>query len=320
MSATFTRKHYVEIACILSGVRDAHEKQRLAEEFARMFRQDNPQFDAERFSSAVFGEGGRGRAREVAEESKALTAARAKLATRGMLIQKTEWGDYRVYPRGSGPDEGYFTDDLDDAVATGMSMSRGGAPAMQEARRAARPAPREADAGFAIGVYDQRNIEDNAWERFGPKWGEKEHRDRAMQDGLVDAEGKITQKGWDLIGDDSWQLEDNAMKWMRKTFRSAQDQGHDQHGDLVGSFTFDPTNPDHAWLVELASPSPGRNERIDMTDASYGDLAHTAFDGVSDFGASVLGGAITFFDVKPEDMEAIEQTLEAERKRSKRGR
>ena len=64
LMATFQRRHYVEVARILHGVRDHHERQRLAEEFARMFRQDNPQFDAERFSSAVFGEGGGRRVRE----------------------------------------------------------------------------------------------------------------------------------------------------------------------------------------------------------------------------------------------------------------
>ena len=55
-----------------------------------------------------------------------------------------------------------------------------------------------------------------------------------------------------------------------------------------------------------------------MTDSSYGDLASTAFDGISDFGASVIGGGITFFDVKPDDMEAVEQTLEQEQRRGKR--
>ena len=56
--------------------------------------------------------------------SKALTDARTKLAAHGMSIQKTDAGDYRVYPKGSrNPDEGYFTDDLDDAVATGIDMA-----------------------------------------------------------------------------------------------------------------------------------------------------------------------------------------------------
>jgi hypothetical protein len=55
----FTRQHYIEVGRILNGVRDRHERQRLAEEFAAMFRRDNPRFDVDRFSSAVYGEGAR---------------------------------------------------------------------------------------------------------------------------------------------------------------------------------------------------------------------------------------------------------------------
>jgi len=102
-------------------------------------------------------------------------------------------------------------------------------------------------------------------------------------------------------------LERNALAWMRATFNSVRDDGHDGHDYLVGSFWFDPTDPNQAYLVDLASPG---NERIDMNDASYGDLANTVFNEVSSFGASVLGGQINFFDVKPEDMEIIEETLE----------
>src|SRR5208337_1110115 len=87
------------------------------------------------------------------------------------------------------------------------------------------------------------------------------------------------------------------------------------HDDLVGTFWFDPRNPDQAWLIQLAT----NNERVDMVDTSYGDLGDTAFNGVSRFGGLILGGGITFFDVKPEDMEVVEQTLEHERRRSKQG-
>jgi hypothetical protein len=49
-----TKKDYIAVARILSTVTNKRERQRLAEEFAAWFRQDNPQFDVERFSSAVF--------------------------------------------------------------------------------------------------------------------------------------------------------------------------------------------------------------------------------------------------------------------------
>jgi len=51
-----TRKDYVVVAEILSTVRDRAERQRLAEAFAKWFRRDNPAFDVERFSSAIFKE------------------------------------------------------------------------------------------------------------------------------------------------------------------------------------------------------------------------------------------------------------------------
>ncbi len=61
MGATFTRKHYVEIARILHGVSDSAERKRLTGEFERMFKKDNPAFDAGRFSAAIGETGGRTR-------------------------------------------------------------------------------------------------------------------------------------------------------------------------------------------------------------------------------------------------------------------
>jgi hypothetical protein len=187
---------------------------------------------------------------------------------------------------------------------------------MREARRPV--AKHQAEAGFAIGIYSQQLIEENALERFGPRWGEREYRERALKEGWVDEEGAITAKGWELLNEDIDRIELNSLTWLRDTFGSAVDHGHDRYGDLVGSFTFDPTNPDHAWLVDLASSSPGRSERIDMSDASYGDLVDHVFDGVSDFGVMVLGGQITFHDVSPTDAETIEATLDVEREREKK--
>ena len=60
---------------------------------------------------------------EPLDKTKALLAARAKLAAVGMAIKKTD-NEYRVYPKGNrDPNIGYFTDDLDDAVATGLHMA-----------------------------------------------------------------------------------------------------------------------------------------------------------------------------------------------------
>lgn len=164
---------------------------------------------------------------------------------------------------------------------------------------------REAEAGFAIGTYDQGLIEDNIRERVDPRHGDPVIRREWAEEGLIDANGELTYKGSGVLSQDIGRLERNATAWLAHKFSHIRLDGHDSHGDLVGNVWFDPTNPTHAYLIELASEG---NERIDMADSSYGDLAHTAFDGVSDFGASVLGGSITFFDVQPEDMEIIENT------------
>lgn len=176
----------------------------------------------------------------------------------------------------------------------------------------------EAEAGFAIGIEPEHIIEDTARDKFEDVRHNSEFRKKTLAAGLMDRSGGITAKGWDLLNEDIQRIERNSMKWMRQKFRNARDEGHGGHGEeLIGTFWFDPTDPEHAHLVEMAADT-GKQERIDMVDLSYGDLANTAFDGVSDFGASVLSGSITFFDVKPEDMEAIETTLEQVRKQEKR--
>ena len=183
-----------------------------------------------------------------------------------------------------------------------------------------RQAPRESEAGFAIGVYHQSHIEENARERIDPRYGDADLRREWIAAGWIDKKGAITAKGWALLNQDIDRAEHNSLEWLRKKFQHARDDGHDSHDDLVGSFWFDPTNPEHAELIDLASSSPGRSERIDMSDASFGDLADTAFDGVSDLGGNVLGGQIVFYGVKPEDWAVIEATNDAEYQRERQQR
>jgi hypothetical protein len=182
-----------------------------------------------------------------------------------------------------------------------------------------RPEPkREADAGFAIGTHDQGVIEDNARERANARYGDPEWHKEMVHLGVMTKDGEITAKGWDLLNRDIDRIERNSLAWLRATFNHVRDDGH-SGDELVGSFWFDPTNLGQAELVELAA-NTGRQERIDMSDASFGGLANTAFNEVSNFGGSVLGGQIVFFDVKPEDMETIEQTIEQDARKSRRSR
>ena len=174
-------------------------------------------------------------------------------------------------------------------------------------------------AGFDISTYGEDMIESNAEERFSTKYGDPNDRAEALRAGLIDANAEITEKGWEQLNRDSVQLERNALVWLKRVFIHARDDGHDSNGSLVGAFWFDPSNLRHAVLVELASSSPGRSERIDMADLSYGDLAKTVFEGVSDFGEQLLGGQITFFDVPEEVWETIENTLSSKTAAPPRG-
>ncbi len=65
-----------------------------------------------------------------------LATAKAKLAPVGYLVKRTDHDDYRVYPKGTkDSDLGYFTDDLDDAVATGIAMAQKGASVVRTSRQ-----------------------------------------------------------------------------------------------------------------------------------------------------------------------------------------
>lgn len=51
-----------------------------------------------------------------------LLDVKAELNELGMSIRKVD-GEYRVYPKGTSADHGYFTDDLTDALMTGRYMA-----------------------------------------------------------------------------------------------------------------------------------------------------------------------------------------------------
>lgn len=188
--------------------------------------------------------------------------------------------------------------------------------------RVARTAPSAAataDAGFAIHTDHEDVIKDNAREHFGPDYGDAADRAKALKGGLIDAEGEITRHGWEVLNKDFRTLENNSLAWLRKVFGRASDQGHDSSGDLIGSISFNPRNATQAHNIVV-----GKNERVDFSDASYGDFARSgAWKGVSNFGQSVLGGHITFFDIQPpEAFEIAEETADkaAARRRTARKR
>ena len=167
-------------------------------------------------------------------------------------------------------------------------------------------APSEVSAGFAVHTDHEDVIRDNAREHFGLSYGDAEDRAKALKAGLIDAKAEITSHGWDQLNKDIRVLEGNALAWLRKIFGRARDEGHDSQGDLIGAVWFNPRKATQAENLVM-----GKNERIDFSDSSYGDFAGKgAWKGVSNFGKSVLGGHITFFDVDPSALEIAEETAD----------
>ena len=148
--------------------------------------------------------------------------------------------------------------------------------------------------GFAIYTESEMMISENAQSFV------EEHGLPPEYKKFLKADGTITKAGWDKLNNDTRTIEDNALAWLRKTFLNARDEGHGGAGDeLLGTLFYDPDDKTQMELLELASPSPGRSERIDFQDTGFGNF-RTAMDGVSSFGQTVLGGAIVFFDVDEE--------------------
>jgi hypothetical protein len=148
--------------------------------------------------------------------------------------------------------------------------------------------------GFAIGTWDEDIITEHARDKFGGgRYGDAQGRKHFLRSKLINSKGEITKKGWGVLNDDMVTLEHNSMLWLRENFESARDKGYGLSGELIGTFWYDLDDPRQLELIET-----GIEERIDMSDASYGDLADSVWDGVSDFGASVLGGQISFFGVE----------------------
>ena len=207
--------------------------------------------------------------------------------------------------------------EVDEILRSGPGGRTSKAPATSRGLRHVPtvPAVTEATAGFVVFTYHEDIIKDNARDRFGPVHGDAVERAKRMRAHLVDAQGEITDRGWEQLNKDISTLERNALAWLRKTFGHASDQGHDSHGDLIGSLSFDPHSPEQAYNIVI-----GKNERVDFSDTSYGNLARSgAWKGVSTFGQDVLGGHITFFDIEPPvAFEIAEETVNRVNRRKRR--
>lgn len=135
------------------------------------------------------------------------------------------------------------------------------------------------DCGFSISTSDEDSIKEDA---------EEEHM------GEID---------WKQINKDIAKIEKNALKWLRKFFANARDEGHDSHGDLIGTLWVDPDNEDQMEMIgESSSEHSGEPLRT-----SSGTMPNTAdrmiFNGVSKEGSILIQVTIDFFNVDEDDFE-----------------
>jgi hypothetical protein len=158
-------------------------------------------------------------------------------------------------------------------------------------------APEMWDANFDIYIDDTRVIEDNARERFGPRWSEPDARKEALNADWVDVEGEITEHGWGLLRGDIDKLELNALAWLKERFFSVRDEGHGYADELLGSLRFD------VWDSDQASEIQWGLERIDFYNIDG------VYNGISRFGQWVLDGQI-YFRIEKDVEEVLERSLE----------
>lgn len=139
---------------------------------------------------------------------------------------------------------------------------------------------------FGIYTWGEDLIAANARDKLDVRYGDADFRTNVLRLGLMDSKGTITEKGWEVLNRDLTTLERNAMAWLRRKFFSARDDGHDSHGDLVGTVWADPRDIEQKKLLDIVRD--GSEEKIDLGDIPNG------YKGVSEFGLSVLGGDINF--------------------------
>lgn len=156
------------------------------------------------------------------------------------------------------------------------------------------------DGWYSIGTGHESDIDDLSREKFGPRGTEPEYRRIFLREGLIDKEGEVTQKGWDLLNEDIGKLERNVFGWLRKSLDGARDEGHGDSGDLIGGFWFDAHNPKQLEIVVV-----GVENGINESDF---DLDLLAWKDLSDFGTAILNVNI-YLNV---DKEVLDKALAKE--------
>lgn len=161
---------------------------------------------------------------------------------------------------------------------------------------------RDISAGFAILTTSSGTIEDNLSDIVASMdhYFVETFREWERQ-GLIEGD-VITEKGWDVLTDDSLRLERNCLAWLRKTFDNALDEGHGGHDgeELIGTFWFDPTDTEQMeWIHQ------GTFESIRMLEHLPNAEAEKLLTGLSKFGYGLLDAEIQFFNVPQEILDQL---------------
>jgi hypothetical protein len=59
---------------------------------------------------------------EITMNKMTIAAAKAELKVLGVVLRKTDWNEFRVSVKGGSEASAYYTDDIRDAVNTGVKM------------------------------------------------------------------------------------------------------------------------------------------------------------------------------------------------------
>jgi hypothetical protein len=155
------------------------------------------------------------------------------------------------------------------------------------------------DGGFAIYTTHEYTLLDNTRERF-------EHGDTDwLEKNLVDQDGNLTDKAWDILNEDDVRIERNVITWLQDTFYNARDEGHGGYGgeERIGTLWVDTDDTKQTGLIW--------DEDGDKFDDPWYDhdfdkeVWDRWYEGTSDLTKSVLDVQLDFFSFA-EDLNDLE--------------
>jgi len=156
--------------------------------------------------------------------------------------------------------------------------------------------------GFSVVTTDEGTIKDNA-------------RDRACYDGIlkrgVTKSGEITDKGWEYINADIPEMEKRFLAELSRvsgmTFR---EEGHDRHGDLVGSCWVDLNEHPEALAFIFSHANDANMEPYSEPHEITGMKLETVYHKVHPVTLHSVDISFGFIDVSRDEAELLLEAKE----------